>query len=654
MGGANTMGRKSRHKLERRLGLVQPTSKEAERARVKAQRRARHLPPTVEAYERVAASGPARLTETLISRHSTRIDNLDAVAQLSMDYCLPHLLSVCEMDAVFIRQGHELTQHATPHESPWPTHLSWSVQSTTAALRLMLAGQIVGAAIVLRQQLGRWTLLLARADAVVWRRHESIESFIARAWTEHAMDKLGLYSAHVAAGDIFDDLDDHPHTTGVIDTDHEHVRIDGRALCPAHVYHALCQLIDGQQADQRIECEVLHDLDVENSPTDVNDPADILLDTLALCMIQMQLATAATYVVSRDPETMRGIPIVSAPERRLSQHTSDIQLPVSKPPVTRLTPALVPLVDSELATFTTVDDLWPLYTDYHAVLVTRSPARQCTPPELAELAFAAHRFSRLLVTAAAHAQDRKISDGRLKIHQHLTTASPYVLTAEFAALCALWNQSRPEIAAAATQISSTLLSGYWLWLEDDDRAMGILRCTLHQTARLRSWHVHTDAAQALQSTSWTTPRRWMSIAGWSKFRSLDRALFEFAHANRESRLDASGILNDHRNDPESPLSQRIARQTALDKVTALAAAETIRVVAAHQSPVIADTMREALHRRGLNIPTNPARRQPKRHTSPRRTAEVVSADEFRFTELDRSELLDLDYLSSPTTDRGRA
>lgn len=36
------------------------------------------------------------------------------------------------------------------------------------------------------------------------------------------------------------------------------------------------------------------------------------------------------------------------------------------------------------------------------------------------------------------------------------------------------------------------------------------------------------------------------------------------------------------------------------------------------------------------------------------TADVVSADEFRFTELDRSELLDLDYLSSPTTDRGSA
>ena len=36
------------------------------------------------------------------------------------------------------------------------------------------------------------------------------------------------------------------------------------------------------------------------------------------------------------------------------------------------------------------------------------------------------------------------------------------------------------------------------------------------------------------------------------------------------------------------------------------------------------------------------------------TTDVVSADEFRFTELDQSELLDLDYLSSPTSDRGNA
>jgi hypothetical protein len=536
-----------------------------------------------------------------------------------MDDCLGHLVSVCELDAIFIRQGYQLNQHSPPHESPWPTHLSWSFESTIAALRLMLAGQIVGAAVILRQQLGRWTLLLARADPVVRRRREPIESFIARAWTEPAMRELGLYCADIAAGDIFDDLDDHPPTTGVIDVDHEHVGIDGRDVCPAHVYHTLCELIDGRHADQQAECEVVHDLD-EPSPTDT------LLDALELCMIQMRLATVTTYVFTRDPDTMRGIPLLSPPpERRVAQQPAKIQVPLSKTLATVVTAALVPLVDREFDSFTGVADLWLPYSDYHIALADRYTTQCWTPQELAELAFAAHRFSRLLIAADAHIQDGKISDERLKMHQHLTPASPYILTAELAALCALWNQSRPQIAAAATLISSTLLSGYWLWLEEDDRAMGILRCTLQQAARLRTWQVHPDAAQVLQSRPWTTPRRWIAMADWSKFRSLDRALFELAHANRESRLDAAGILNEHHNDPESAVSQRIARQAALDKVTMLAAAETLRVVGAHQSAAIADTMREALHQRGLDVPTNPARRQPNKCTSPPGTAQDATA-----------------------------
>jgi hypothetical protein len=92
---------------------VEPTRKEVERARLKAGRRAQNVPPTVEAYERVAVGGPARLVATLIGRHSIRIDNLGAVAELSMDQCLTHLLSVCELDAVFIRAGHQLMQRCT-------------------------------------------------------------------------------------------------------------------------------------------------------------------------------------------------------------------------------------------------------------------------------------------------------------------------------------------------------------------------------------------------------------------------------------------------------------------------------------------------------------------------------------------------------------
>ena len=158
------------------------------------------------------------------------------------------------------------------------------------------------------------------------RRREPIESFIARAWTQRAMDMLGLYTFDVALDDSFDDLDDHPRTTGAIDTDHEHVQIDGRALCPAHVYHTLCELIDAQHADQRVECQVVRDLDAEPSPTDTNGPAQIILDTLALCMIQMRLAAVTTYVFTKDRDTMRGIPLGVAAAR-----ASPVQRPSQTP-----------------------------------------------------------------------------------------------------------------------------------------------------------------------------------------------------------------------------------------------------------------------------------------------------------------------------------
>lgn len=599
------MGRKSRHKLERRLGQVEPTRKEVERARVKADRRARHVPPTVEAYEHVAAHGPDRLAETLAGRHSMRIDNLDAVAQRWMDECLPHLLSVCEFDAAFIRRDRFLTEHATPHMSPWPTHLSWSLLSTVAALRLMLAGQTVSAAIVLRQHLGRWTLLLALGGPVVWHRRESMDSFIARAWAPHAIDRLGQYTADVAAGDIFDDLDDHPPTTGVIRAPHEHVQSGDRVICPAGVYHALRTLIDGQQPTQQTPCDRVRDIDAEYSPTDV------LSDALTLCIIQMRLAAAAVCRAPSQLDAAHAIHTGSSLAQPLAQYSAQTPQRRHESLVPRLAPTLAPLDGNEIASYANIDYLGTLFDTYHGVLSTQSFAAGYTPREFAELAFAAHRFARFLVAEAAHAHDVEISHGRLKIHQHYDHMAAQILTAEFAALCALWNQSRPEIAAAATLISSTLLSGYWLWLEDDDRAMGILRCTLHHTARLRTWHTNPDAAKTLQSTSRTTPRRWRNAAGWAQHRKLDLALFEFAHDNRESRLDAAAILlddHDHDHDPQDELTQRLARQIVLNEVTALAATETIKVVATHQSAAIAKTMGEALHRHGLDLRTTPARK----------------------------------------------
>jgi hypothetical protein len=68
-----------------------------------------------------------------------------------------------------------------------------------AAIRLLLAGQFVGAAIIVRQQLGRWTLLHAETACEETDAPESADELVARVWTWSAIVKLGKRTADVLA-----------------------------------------------------------------------------------------------------------------------------------------------------------------------------------------------------------------------------------------------------------------------------------------------------------------------------------------------------------------------------------------------------------------------------------------------------------------------
>jgi hypothetical protein len=91
-------------------------------------------------------------------------------------------------------------------------------------------------------------------------------------------------------------------------------------------------------------------------------------------------------------------------------------------------------------------------------------------------------------------------------------------------------------------ISSTLRSGYWLWLEGDDRGMGILRSTLAQAARLHTWYFDASLARELESADLTAPTDWMQATNWPHIGQLDAALCEFAHANQDSRIDGASAM----------------------------------------------------------------------------------------------------------------
>jgi len=147
--------------------------------------------------------------------------------------------------------------------------------------------------------------------------------------------------------------------------------------------------------------------------------------------------------------------------------------------------------------------------------------------------------------------------------------------AEAASLLASWLDD-PERCAAMLVIGSGIRSTQWLWLEDDDRAMAVLRCVLEQVARSRTWRLKPEKARLLEERSETTPRDWLENAGWRRLSPLNRALGEFAHVRPSSRWNAAReLLASLQLDVDEDTAIFTARGAALDFVSMLAAEEVV-------------------------------------------------------------------------------
>jgi len=127
--------------------------------------------------------------------------------------------------------------------------------------------------------------------------------------------------------------------------------------------------------------------------------------------------------------------------------------------------------------------------------------------------------------------------------------------------------------AAAHTAASALRSAWWLWLEDDDRAMAAARCVLEQISRLRTWRLKPTKADRLEATQ-TPPQRWLEAAGWRRLGPLNLALGEFAHMVERSDWERGrAILTDIQVDADAGLAPFTARGNALLLIEELAARE---------------------------------------------------------------------------------
>ncbi|WP_411699019.1 hypothetical protein [Conyzicola sp.] len=89
------------------------------------------------------------------------------------------------------------------------------------------------------------------------------------------------------------------------------------------------------------------------------------------------------------------------------------------------------------------------------------------------------------------------------------------------------------IVAAEAQRAAT-----HLWLEDSDYSVGCLRVLLEQTARLRVHRRRPDKAEVLEGRR-SSPSRWLEAAGWKRLSPFVRAMNEFAHLTLRTRRNGA-------------------------------------------------------------------------------------------------------------------
>ncbi|MBB3750377.1 hypothetical protein FHT44_002838 [Mycolicibacterium sp. BK634] len=593
------MGRKSRAKAELRNGLRIPTAKEARRAAAKANHRGSVVQPTVEGYEGVSRRGEDKLIEALIARHTSRMLNIATTPDRYVFEVLRPLLSIGVLDRAHVALGVPLERFPADFHGDAADHLAWGLDSTVAACRLLLAGQVVGAAVVARQQLERWTLLLANVRGVEREHRESVQDFIARCWTSASMQSVTEEAIDTSESVNADRFDDTPTTTGEPAVEHEHVELsDGTEICPTVVYGSLSEIIHGDNGRDTTTWESAQLLSHKEMPADVWSAIGSVCDALSLSIIQLKIATAVVCENRGHRELAERLLMAgdrvegSIPWPEYSETADGQPRSITRPMI----PAVMPLTVNEGLEAEPTDYLASRSALYASVLNGQLPAgRLYQDDELLMLAFTTHRHSSAVAARAALDREMTFYGDDFKPQNLVGRGITFVLIAEIAALCSRWSTDNPELAAAAAVVSSSLRSAYWLWLEDDDRAMAALRCTLEQSARIRAWRAKPAKATLLEANSATTPRDWLEAASWRRLGALNRALSEFAHAHPGSRWDgARDLLTALQVAPDERIAPFTARGSALDFVATLAARETINVIADAHSPLIAATMRAAL------------------------------------------------------------
>lgn len=615
------MGKASQRKAARRAGIVEETPKESYRRAVKADRRGRRIDPTLEGFAKAASFGHDRVAEALIARHNLRMERVQRDHDAHKVYVLSALAPVAPMYINLVRAGVDTKRPPSSMAGGWTEHMTWGLDSAVAAVRLLLCGQLVGAAAVVRNQLERWVLHRAHNADLVQEKGESIADFVARAWSiperfhedwfPDGSPESDIGAA--AAGEAHDT--DGPVGSVTEDRDHAHVfTSDGRVLCPGRTYSGLSELLHARLSAGALRWDAVGLLRGDAWSEDVAETVDLVVAGVTLCLRQIRAGVAWKALRDGRPDVAAGLRTlldsfslagerdgrfetallgyfksagVSLPaefesndERRRPPSYTEIIDVYSVAPTFPPLMSLAPLVPHEGLSEQARD--WAAHAAAAFEAVTRGdrPAgRLYNDAELTVYAFGWQRHRAIMCATQSMVNERELLGDAFNADGLNGRAQSWVILTEATSLAATWMKPGPASDAAAL-IGSGLRSTYWLWLEDDSRSMAVLRCVLEQTARMRTWRTKPGKAAKLETAAATRPRDWLEAAGWRRLTALNRALGEFAHTKPGSRWSgAHELLSRLQVDADPERAIYTARGAAIDFVAALAAAEVLAVTA---------------------------------------------------------------------------
>ena len=306
------MGKARRRNAARRAGAAADTPKESYRRAVKVDRRGRRVHPTMEDFARAAGFGHDRVAEALIARHNLRMERVQRDHGVHKAYVLSALAPVAPMYIDMVRAGVDTKRPPSVPVGGWAEHMAWGLDSAVAAVRLLLCGQLIGAAAVVRHQLERWVLHRAHNAGLVQDPGESLADFIARAWSiqERFHEDWFADEPATSVGAAAGESDDPDEPVGAVTEDRDHAHVltsDGRVLCPGWTYSGLSELLHARLSQEALRWDATGLLRGEEWTDDVAEAVDLVVAGVTLCLRQIRAGIAWKALEDGRPEVAAGM-----------------------------------------------------------------------------------------------------------------------------------------------------------------------------------------------------------------------------------------------------------------------------------------------------------------------------------------------------------